>query len=105
MRLTPSLFENRLSPDRLQVDGHDADWFIVACVLKEPEKRSTRDPFNKLRREKLAAESVFLRGTFILEVEEDRVQRPGVDTGQVPDHIDVGWFALGRDKAAAHEHA
>jgi hypothetical protein len=57
MRVAP--LENRLSRDRLQFDDHDADRFIVTRVLKEPEKRSTCDPFHELSREKLPAESLF----------------------------------------------
>ena len=103
MRVAPD--ENCLSRNRRQIDRHDADGFIVACILKEPEKRSTRDAFNDLRREKLSAESTFLGSALILEIKEDRVQGVSIDAGHVPGRVDIAWFALCRNEAATHENA
>src|SRR6266545_92905 len=102
MRVTP--LQIGPSWNSVQIEGHNADWFVVARALKELQKRPTRYSFDELRREKLSAESLFLSSAFIVEVEEDRVEHVGVDTSHIPRHVDVAWFTLRRDEAAAHEH-
>jgi hypothetical protein len=95
--------EHRRLRECLQVNDHNADGLIIACVLKESEKRPTTQSFYQLRRKELGSESLFLCGTLSVEVKEDGIQAFGVDPVHVPRYVNVVRFALGGHETAAYE--
>jgi hypothetical protein len=72
----------------------------VTVALEEVEEGRALRFGSELCGKQLSSVSAFLRGPAVIEVQQLRVEKIGVDTGDLPACVEVAGVLLARDEAA-----